>query len=243
MTRHIVQFSGGIGSWATAMRVAARYGTQDLVLLAADTKTEDPDLWRFVDDAGAHLGVTPVIVADGRTPWQVFADQRFLGNARIAPCSVHLKQRPCRAWLTQHADPVDTVLYVGIDWSEHRRVPAIERGWTPWTVKFPMCEPPYLSKQQMLDWARTERLRTPRLYEQGFQHNNCFGACVRAGQRQWLHLLEVAPHRFLAAEAEEEKLRRRLGNVAILKQRRAGVSYPLPLRELRHRAQRGDQTA
>ncbi|GIM98062.1 hypothetical protein [Paractinoplanes toevensis] len=243
MTRHIVQFSGGIGSWATAMRVAARYGTQDLVLLAADTKTEDPDLWRFVADAGAHLGVTPVIVADGRTPWQVFADQRFLGNARIAPCSVHLKQRPCRAWLNQHADPADTVLYVGIDWSEHRRVPAIEHGWTPWTVKFPMCEPPHLSKQQMLDWAHAEGLQTPRLYEQGFRHNNCFGACVRAGQRQWLHLLEVAPHRFLAAEAEEEKLRRRLGNVAILKQRRAGVSYPLPLRELRRRVQRGDHAA
>jgi hypothetical protein len=41
-------------------------------------QTEDPDLWRFVDDAAAHLGVTPVVVTDGRMPWQVFADQRFL---------------------------------------------------------------------------------------------------------------------------------------------------------------------
>ncbi|MDP9792585.1 hypothetical protein J2S43_001097 [Catenuloplanes nepalensis] len=239
MTIHVVQFSGGIGSWATAMRVAAEHGTESLVLLAADTRAEDPDLWRFVHDAGAHLGVAPVIVADGRTPWEVFADHRFIGNSRIAPCSAHLKQKPCRAWLTTNAEPGNSVLYVGVDWSEQRRVPAITRGWAPWTVRFPMCEPPHLSKSQMLDWARREGLRPPRLYAQGFAHNNCFGACVRAGQRQWLHLLQVAPERYLAAEAEEEKLRGQLGDVAILKERRRGVSYPLPLRELRRRAEHG----
>lgn len=233
--KHVVQFSGGIGSWAAAMRVAAEHGTDDLVLLAADTKVEDPDLWRFVSDAGSLLGVEPIVVADGRTPWQVFADQRFVGNSRIAPCSVHLKQRPCRAWLTANADPANTMLYVGIDWSEQRRVPAIEKGWAPWQVRFPMCEPPYLTKQDMLDWAQAEGLRPPRLYEQGFAHNNCFGVCVRAGQRQWRHLLAVAPDRFAAAEAEEEKLRAQLGDVAILKEQRQGVSYPLPLRELRNR--------
>jgi 3'-phosphoadenosine 5'-phosphosulfate sulfotransferase (PAPS reductase)/FAD synthetase len=237
MTIHVVQYSGGIGSWATALRVAKRHGTDKLILLAADTKVEDPDLWRFVADSAAHLGVEPVIVTDGRTPWQVFADKQFLGNSRIAPCSVHLKQKPCRAWLTANADPADTILYVGIDWSEQRRVPAIEHGWTPWQVQFPMCDPPYLTKRQMLDWARAEGLRTPRLYDEAFSHNNCFGACVRAGQRQWRHLLEVAPERYLAAEAEEEKLRAQLGNVAILKERRRGVTYPLPLRELRRRTQ------
>ena len=85
---HVVQFSGGIGSWAAAMRVAEEHGTDHLILLAADTKAEDPDLWRFVADAGAHLGVEPVIVADGRTTWRVFADQRFVENSRIAPCSL-----------------------------------------------------------------------------------------------------------------------------------------------------------
>lgn len=102
---------------------------------------------------------------------------------------------------------------------------------------------PYLTKPQMLAWARAEGLRTPRLYDDGFGHNNCFGACVRAGKRQWLHLLKVAPDRFAVAEAEEEKLRRRLGNVAILRERRGGVSFPLPLRELRRRAQRRDRAA
>jgi hypothetical protein len=152
------------------MRVAMRHGTDTLVLLAADTRVEDPDLWRFVADSAAHLSVKPVIVADGRTPWQVFADQRFLGNSLIAPCSLHLKQKPCRAWLTEHVDPADTILYVGIDWAEQGRIPGIVKGWAPWQVEFPMCDPPYLTKQQMLDWARAEGLRPPRLYDDGFTH-------------------------------------------------------------------------
>jgi hypothetical protein len=146
------------------------------------------------------------------------------------------EQKPCRAWLNANADPANTILYVGIDGSEQRRVPAIVKGWAPWMVRFPMCDEPHLSKDDMLDWARAEGLHPPRLYAEGFLHNNCHGMCVRAGQRQWLHLLDVAPDRYAAAEAEEEKLRGMLGDVAILKQQRAGISHPLPLRELRRKA-------
>ncbi len=235
MTTHVVQYSGGIGSWAAAQRVAAAHGTADLVLLVADTGVEDPDLWRFVRDSTTRIGVAPTIVADGRTPFEVFHDQRFLGNSRLAPCSMVLKQRPCRTWLREHTDPADTVLYVGIDWSETRRVPAIERGWEPWTVRFPMCDPPYLTKQDMLDRCARQGIRPPRLYELGFAHNNCGGVCVRAGQRQWRHLLDTFPDRYELAEQREQRLRAELGDVAILRERRAGISRPLTLAELRRR--------
>jgi hypothetical protein len=59
--------------------------------------------------------------------------------------------------------------------------------------------------------------------------------CVRAGQRHWLRLLEIHPDRFRHAEAEEQRFRRRFGDVAILKQIRNGRSVPLPLTELRRR--------
>ena len=235
MTLHVVQFSGGIGSWAAAQRVAAEHGTDNLVLLFADTRVEDDDLYRFLDDAAAQLGVPVKRVADGRTPFQVFTDQRFLGNSRLAPCSHFLKVRPCRRWLTEHTDPDDTVLYVGLDASEPLRAPAITRGWAPWRVRYPMTEPPYLSKDDMLAWCARLGVTPPRLYELGFTHNNCGGVCVRAGQRHWIHLLHVFPDRFAAAEAQEQQLRAELGDVAILRERRGGVSRPLPLTELRRR--------
>jgi hypothetical protein len=93
VTRHVVQFSGGIGSFATALRVADAFGTDDLVMLIANTQVEDPDLWRFAAQTADHIGVPLTVVADGRTPFEVFADQRFLGNSRVAPCAIHLKQR------------------------------------------------------------------------------------------------------------------------------------------------------
>ena len=88
--------------------------------------------------------------------------------------------------LTANADPADTILYVGIDASERQRTPAIEKGWAPWTVRFPMCDPPQMSKEHMLDWARAEGLRPPRLYEQGFKHNNFYRTTPEARQQHVL---------------------------------------------------------
>ncbi|MDQ0772909.1 hypothetical protein QF026_001375 [Streptomyces aurantiacus] len=235
VTRHVVQFSGGIGSWAAAQRVAAEHGADNLILLFADTLIEDPDLYRFLREAATQIGVPITRVADGRTRFEIFWQQRFLGNSRIAPCSEFLKQRPCRRWLEAHADPADTVLHVGIDWSEQRRTPAIERGWAPWTVTFPMCNPPYLTKDEMFDQARAAGLEPPRLYEFGFGHNNCGSLCVRGGHRHWARVLEIFPERYAEAERQEQELRAELGDVAILRDRSGGRSRPLTLTEFRER--------
>ena len=45
----------------------------------------------------------------------------------------------------------------------------------------------------------------------------------------------VHPDRFAHAEAQEQQLRGELGDVAILRERRGGVSRPLTLNELRRR--------
>lgn len=235
MTRHVVQFSGGIGSWAAAERVVAEHGTDNLVLLFADTLVEDQDLYRFMAEAVERIGVPVTRVADGRTPFEIFRKRRFLGNSRLAPCSEFLKQIPCRRWLETHADPADTVLYLGIDWSEQHRAPAIERGWAPWTVAFPMCARPYLTKEAMLDQARRAGLAPPRLYALGFGHNNCGSLCVRGGQRHWARVLEVFPERYAEAERQEKQLRAELGDVAILRDRTGGRSRPLTLSEFRER--------
>jgi hypothetical protein len=77
VTSHVVQFSGGIGSWAATQRVIDAHGTTNLLLLA-NKRVEDEDLYRFLDDASAQLGVPVTMVANGRTPYEVFAAQRFL---------------------------------------------------------------------------------------------------------------------------------------------------------------------
>jgi hypothetical protein len=232
MTTRVIQFSTGIGSWATARRIVDQYGTENLVLLFADTRDEDPDNYRFAIDAAAKIGVPLITVADGRDVKQVMRDERFLGNSRIAPCSKHLKQIPCRNWLKANVDPADTVLYVGIDASEIHRTAAISAGWAPWPVEFPMTEPPYVDK---LMTARAEGLEPPSMYRDGYPHANCSGCCVRQGQAGWALTLRVHPDRYAEMEAFENEMRAELGDVSMMKSRIGKETVPFTLTELRKR--------
>ncbi|MFD4257752.1 hypothetical protein ACFWR9_08970 [Streptomyces sp. NPDC058534] len=235
---HVVMWSGGITSWATARHVIAEHGTASTVLLFADTNAEDESLYAFNDAAGARLGLPITRVADPqeRDPWQVFEDKRWLGNTRIAQCSMELKLRPCKDWLAANTDPADTILYVGLDWTEPHRIPANRAGWAPYRVEYPLTAPPFYDKGQLLAEARTGGLPMPRLYDLGFAHNNCGGACVKGGQAQWARLLKVFPERYARAEAAEKRMRALLGkDVSILRDRTGGDTKPLTLAALRTR--------
>lgn len=239
--RRVVQFSGGRGSWATARRVADQHGIEDLVLLFADTLAEDEDLHRFLVEAAADIGVPVTRVCDGRTPEQVDMDRRWLSNSKVAQCSLELKIKPCREWLTTNCEPGSTVLYVGIDWSELERAPGIVAGWAPWQVDMPLTRPPYVDDRQIDDELRRRGIEPPLLNRLGYPHNNCGGACVRGGQAQWAKLYRTHPDRFAAKEAHEQRMRAELdADVAILRTRVGGVSKPLPLTVLRQRIEAED---
>lgn len=240
--RRVVQFSGGRGSWATARWVADQYGIADMVLLFADTLAEDDDHPRFLAEAAADIGVPVTRVCDGRTPEQVDMDRRWLSNSKVAQCSMELKIKPCREWLEANCDPANTILYVGIDWSEADRAPGIEAGWAPWRVDMPLTRPPYTDGHQIDDELRRRGIEPPRLNRLGFPHNNCGGACVRGGQAQWLNLYRKFPERFAAKEAHEQRMREHLdADVAILRTRVGGKSRPLPLTVLRQRIEDEDR--
>jgi hypothetical protein len=238
---HVVMFSGGIGSLATARRVADEHGTDGLVLLFADTLVEDDDTYRFLRESAAQVGGTLVEVADGRTPFEVFHDDHFLGNSRLANCSKFLKQKPCRDWLEANANPDRTVLYVGIDWTELHRLPAIVNGWKPYVVEAPLTEPPLVAKTQMVGEAERCGLRPPQAYADGFPHANCLAqGCVRGGQAYWHALLRQKPEVFAATEREEAKVRETEWgkDAAMLRSRIGGESTPLTLRDFRRQLER-----
>lgn len=41
--KHIVMYSGGVGSWAAAKRVAEKHGTENLILLPKRSRIGSPD--------------------------------------------------------------------------------------------------------------------------------------------------------------------------------------------------------
>lgn len=244
LLKHVVMFSGGLGSWAAAKRVAAEHGTADMVLLFTDVRMEDEDLYRFLGEAPANVGVPLTTITEGRNPWHVFFDERFLGNSRVDPCSKILKRQMAENWLKANCDPADTTVYVGIDWSEEHRFIDMRDRWAAdgWTYRAPLCEEPYLHKSAIATWCEAEGMEVPRLYKLGFSHNNCGGFCIKAGQGHYARLLAVLPKVYAKHEGMEQGIRAYLGkDVAILTDRRGGEKKPMTLKDFRIRVESGAQ--
>lgn len=192
----------------------------------------------------ATMAVFPEVawIADGRTIWEVFRKERFLGNHRIDPCSKILKRAMAYRWLAENCDPAETTIYVGIDWTEEHRFTRLRERRLPWRYEAPLCEAPYLTKAAVFAWLKAEGIRAPRLYDLGFAHNNCGGGCVKAGIGHFTHLLRTLPEVYADWERNEEALRADLGaGVAILTDRRGGERRPMPLRVLREEIEAGFQ--
>jgi hypothetical protein len=69
----------------------------------------------------------------------------------------------------------------------------------------------------------------------GFQHNNCGGFCVKAGQAAFALLYFRFPERYAYHEAKEEEMRQFLGkDVAILRHRGGEKKgQPMTMKEFR----------
>lgn len=231
---HIVFFSGGIGSYITAKRVIEKYGSDNVTLLFTDTKIEDEDLYRFINEAVEKLKARFVSIEDGRDVWEVARDVKFLPNSRIAQCSHLLKQKPAKEYVFENYDPKNTVLYLGIDWTEEHRRKAPIKNWSPFRVEFPVCDTPFLSKEQMIEELEKDGIKVPRLYRMGFSHNNCGGFCFRAGIGHFNNLLKQMPERFKYHEKKEQEMRSFLGrDVSILRRTINGKVHNYTLKQLR----------
>lgn len=239
--KRIVNFSAGRGSWGAAKRTVAKHGAENVLLLSADTNYEEDDYYRFHADAVKNIGAEPVVIADGRTPWQVFRDERFLGNSRIDPCSKILKRQLLDRWRSECYTPETAIIVIGIGWWEVHRLVKIRERLAPWQVEAPMCDKPYMDPKQIDAWMRSEGLEPPAAYAEGWSHNNCGGRCVKQGQAGWRRLWRTHPDRYAECEREENALREYLDkDVSIMTEQRGGQRYPLTLATFRERLERDD---
>lgn len=215
---HISSYSGGGASWYTSELLAERFGRDNIINLFADTLIEDEDTYRFIEETTEKSGIRLVRVADGRDPWEVFRDVKWIGNSQVAQCSTLLKQKMCRDWVSANFKPDECIIYVGIDWTEAHRMDAIREGWKPYRAEALLTEPPYIDKEFIFLKMAEQGIDKPRLYKMGFSHNNCGGFCVRAGKGHFINLLQKMPDRYMYHERKEQEMREYLGrdDVSIL---------------------------
>lgn len=237
MSKYVVSVSSGLGS-AYAWHLTEQAHPGQTMGLFADVNGEHPDNYRFLEEITAAIGA-PLVTLDnnGQTIWDVFHRKRFLANSRIDVCSRVLKREPILAWLKANCDPADTVMVLGIDWTEEHRFIRAQARWAldGWTAEAPMCDLS-LDSGDAQAWLDSLGIKRCVLYDLGFSHSNCGGGCVKAGIKQFTHMLNVLPEGYAEWERNEEEMRQFLGqNISILKDRRGGTTKPMTLKTLRER--------
>ena len=174
---------------------------------------------------------------DGVSPWDIFNNDRYIGNSRVAKCSTIIKQRLARDYIRDNFTQGEFNVVLGIDWTEVHRMAAPRENWNKLAndTLFPLCDAPYIDKEVHFERLNQLGIDIPHLYKIGAAHNNCGGFCVRGGQAHFKNLLENDPKLFDYHAEEEAKLIEVIGkDVSILRKTVKGVRVTLPLNELKN---------
>jgi hypothetical protein len=236
--RHVISIGGGLSStMELPERVIAQHGRDCVDLVMCRLPNEDPDVWRLVEAVEQRLDVEVQMIGLNLTPWDIFFQSRMLGNSRIDPCSRRLKREQLLLHMTANYDPADTVMHVGITYGEIDRMLAIAANWNKngWKIDAPLADDKSITRESLMAKSLALFQFIPRLYLMGMSHNNCGGACIKAGQAQWARLLWFLPDVYDWWEVNEAKFRETIGEYTILSEGR--VKRPMTLREFRLKMQ------
>ena len=231
--RHIVALSGGVASAWVANWVKNNI-EGDKIFYFNDTKWEHPDLYRFLDDLEMALDITITRDNHGMNPEEIFYKNKMLGSNRAPICSKVLKAEQMQKYVI----PGDT-LYFGIDGGEMHRAARITPIYERLGCEcvFPLIDN-RVHRLDMFKFIESIDIVIPKMYRDGFTHNNCSGGCVRAGKPQWASLLNTYPEVYADRERIETEFtlwnnKRRIEKDPLYKPRDYHFMKNITLREFR----------
>jgi len=125
-------------------------------------------------------------LADGRTPFEAWHDHRFIGNSRLAHCSIELKAAVGDAWVDANCD-AETVQEFGMYWDEGGRIEKLRRLKRRRIGD--LLFQSGLTHSDIAAWAKCEGIPISRSYLYGYSHDNCSGLCCRSKpwRAWWIH--------------------------------------------------------
>ncbi len=255
--KYLSNFSGGACSFWALKREIERHGKENVVPVFADTLTESQDLYDFNRRVEDKLQIGIVRICKGLTVWELFRKEGLIGNDRFPICSTKLKREPLNDWMQANYEMTDGqgnfikpagVVSLGFDFTELHRVSDFQAQWPGWRVSAPMTEAPLWNKCRIIDETVNLGFKRSLLYELGFPHDNCGGACVKAGISHYVQLYHRLPAVFKTWRDEElltQQCFKSRGisswEFTILKDRRGGTTKPLSLAELETRILAGEE--
>ena len=230
----MVNVSGGAASAEAWKRCLDKYGAARVHPVFADTESEDPDTYRFLDDCQRVFGQRLTVVRAGGDIWDCFHKHgmmRIAAAGNACKASVELKQKPLDAeYERSEADGQA----IGLNFDEPERMARLSARLSARRILYPLATSPRLSECDIISRIRGYGIEPPAIYDDGFTHNNCLGkgGCVLAGLSQWAAYYKLFPERFAYAEQREKEFIDRTGFTVLRDQSRNSVK-PYPLSRLR----------
>jgi hypothetical protein len=128
-------------------------------------------------------------------PWTAFEQAKYIGNTRVDVCSRALKREPRRAFTDRL---VNAEICVGFNWSEMDRYEKAIQYES--NLIAPLAQDFVNTDVLWSKFHAISGIDAGSAYDLGFMHDNCSGACVKAGLGQWAELYKHRPNVYLWCE-------------------------------------------
>lgn len=234
--KYVCHISGGIASAASWILALERYGECDAVF--ADTNNEDEYLYHFLNELEMYTGIEITRLDQGCSIWDIFKKKTAFTNGSTCLGAYYLKHVALENYMLRTYNIIDLTILIGFSPDEDDRIERIKNKNPMFTFDFPLLWGKGMFRCDIIKFLMDRGIKIPRLYSQGYGHNNCCGACIMAGISQWSRLLNDRPDKFAIAEETEiyiinKQIERNRKIFTILKDRRNNEIRAYPLIQLR----------
>ena len=185
--RNLIWFSCGASSAMAAKLAIRKYGSSSCDIVYCDTlESEHPDNARFISDCEGWFGKDIIRIRSDRyrNIDEVFEKTRYMSGIKGARCTSELKKMPREAYSTIN----DTHIF-GFTFEEKKRFESFEYN-NPTLYSEAILISQGYNKKACLSSVLEAGIALPKMYDLGFDHNNCLG-CVKASSPKYWDLTRV----------------------------------------------------
>lgn len=199
MKKVICWWSGGITSSVACKIAIDIYGKDVCEVIFIDTKNEDSDTYRFLEDCEKWYGKEIIrysrIGEDYDSIEDVWKKNKSLNVAHGAVCSSELK-RKSRQKIQKNIDYKHQVFGFEFDKKEFNRAKSLAMQHKDSKPIFPLLMLGY-DKKICIELVENAGITPPRAYSWGFNNNNCLNTgCVQGGVGYWQKMKRDFPEKF-----------------------------------------------
>lgn len=221
--RDVIWFSCGAASAVVAKIVLADKPNAEIVY--CDTGSEHEDNKRFLKDCQNWYGKEIKVLKSQlfKNVDEVIEARSYMAGIDGAPCTVDLKKVP-----RMNFQIPDDIQYFGYTIEEWQRARNFVVNNIDLQLRFPLIYN-LLTKEDCHAIIKEAGIKTPKMYELGFEHNNCLGCVKSQSPKYWAMTRLIFPEVFQRRCEQSRKLNVRLvkykGERIFLDELPEGIDY------------------